>query len=247
MEFRDRLMELRKQKGLSQEELGYSINVSRQTVSKWELGETTPEMSKLEAIADLFEVSLDYLVKGEAMPAGARRRGEYEYKSIAQINGMPVIHINLGRGIKKARGVVAVGNVATGVVAVGGVAIGVVAFGGLSIGIVTLAGMALGLVALGGLSAGYIAVGGVAVGYLAIGGAAFGINALGGVAIARDIAFGEYARGRIAIGSRTYGEYQISRYAEKGDMLNMFSSAVKSIGNIKPWIVDFFRSAINNG
>ena len=65
MEFNNKLYELRKQKGFSQEELAGRLNVSRQTVSKWEIGESTPDMEKLVAISDLFEISLDELVKGE--------------------------------------------------------------------------------------------------------------------------------------------------------------------------------------
>ena len=65
MEFNNKLYELRKQKGFSQEELANRLNVSRQTVSKWEVGESTPDMEKLIAISDLFGVSLDELVKGE--------------------------------------------------------------------------------------------------------------------------------------------------------------------------------------
>ncbi len=65
MEFNNKLYELRKQKGFSQEELAGRLNVSRQTVSKWEIGESTPDMEKLVAISDLFGVSLDELVKGE--------------------------------------------------------------------------------------------------------------------------------------------------------------------------------------
>lgn len=65
MEFNNNLYELRKQKGFSQEELANRLNVSRQTISKWEVGESTPDMEKLVAISDLFEVSLDELVKGE--------------------------------------------------------------------------------------------------------------------------------------------------------------------------------------
>ncbi len=62
MEFNNKLYNLRKQKGLSQEELASRLNVSRQTVSKWEVGESTPDMEKLAAISELFEVSLDELV-----------------------------------------------------------------------------------------------------------------------------------------------------------------------------------------
>lgn len=65
MEFNNKLYELRKQKGLSQEELANKMNVSRQTVSKWELGDSTPDMEKLIGLSDLFDISLDELVLGK--------------------------------------------------------------------------------------------------------------------------------------------------------------------------------------
>lgn len=68
MEFNNKLYNLRKQKGLSQEELAGRLNVSRQTISKWEVGDSTPDMEKLIAISDLFEISLDELVK-DKVPA----------------------------------------------------------------------------------------------------------------------------------------------------------------------------------
>lgn len=67
MEFNNKLYELRKQKGLSQEELANRLNVSRQTVSKWEVGESTPDMEKLVAISELFDISLDELVLDKAV------------------------------------------------------------------------------------------------------------------------------------------------------------------------------------
>ena len=67
MEFNNRLYELRKQKGLSQEELAGRLNVSRQTISKWEIGDTTPDMEKLAAISELFEISLDELILGKTV------------------------------------------------------------------------------------------------------------------------------------------------------------------------------------
>lgn len=70
MEFSNRLYQLRKQKGMSQEELANRLNVSRQTVSKWEVGDSTPDMEKLVAISDLFEVSLDQLVMGKEPVTG---------------------------------------------------------------------------------------------------------------------------------------------------------------------------------
>lgn len=65
MEFNNKLYELRKQKGLSQEELANKLNVSRQTVSKWELGDSTPDMEKLIGLSDLFDISLDEFVLGK--------------------------------------------------------------------------------------------------------------------------------------------------------------------------------------
>ena len=61
MKLSEKLIELRKKQGLSQEELGYKLDVTRQTVSKWELGETTPEMAKLVEISKIFNVSVDEL------------------------------------------------------------------------------------------------------------------------------------------------------------------------------------------
>ena len=62
MKFNERLIKLRKAKGLSQEELGYELNVTRQTISKWELGESTPEMEKLIQISNFFGISVDELI-----------------------------------------------------------------------------------------------------------------------------------------------------------------------------------------
>ncbi len=66
MELNNKLYDLRKQKGLAQEELANRLNVSRQTVSKWEVGDSTPDLEKLVAISDLFEISLDELVLDKA-------------------------------------------------------------------------------------------------------------------------------------------------------------------------------------
>lgn len=62
MSFGDKLIKLRKKEGMSQEELGEKLGVTRQTVSKWELGQTTPEMDKLRDISTLFDISVNYLM-----------------------------------------------------------------------------------------------------------------------------------------------------------------------------------------
>ncbi len=65
MKFNERLLDLRKKNGWSQEELGDKLDVSRQTISKWEAGQTTPELEKLKNLAKLFEISVDELINEE--------------------------------------------------------------------------------------------------------------------------------------------------------------------------------------
>ena len=61
MRFEEKIVELRKAKGLSQEELAEQLGVSRQAVSRWELGQTLPDISNLLQLCELFGVSADYL------------------------------------------------------------------------------------------------------------------------------------------------------------------------------------------
>ncbi len=88
MEFHNKLYHLRKQKGLSQEELANRLNVSRQTISKWEVGDSTPDMEKLIAISDMFQISLDELVMDKVQtqtgetPSKAEVVNELKEKSI---------------------------------------------------------------------------------------------------------------------------------------------------------------------
>ena len=67
MEFHEKLQELRKQKGMTQEELAQELFVSRTAVSKWESGRGYPNIDSLKAIAKLFSVSIDELLSGEEL------------------------------------------------------------------------------------------------------------------------------------------------------------------------------------
>lgn len=62
MPFNEKLIELRKKAGLSQEDLAHKLGVSRQSISKWELGVCEPNIAKLQNIAILFNISIDYLI-----------------------------------------------------------------------------------------------------------------------------------------------------------------------------------------
>lgn len=61
----ERIQTLRKAKSISQEQLADIMNVSRQAVSKWESGQSQPDLENIIALSDYFAVSTDYLLKGE--------------------------------------------------------------------------------------------------------------------------------------------------------------------------------------
>lgn len=76
--FRKNLIHLRSKAGMSQEQLAGKLDVSRQSVSKWESGEAMPEMKMLTNLCDIFKVSLDDLVRGEVVNKEVPLRQEYE-------------------------------------------------------------------------------------------------------------------------------------------------------------------------
>ncbi len=64
MSLGEKLLDLRKKAGLSQEEVADKLSVSRQTVSKWETDQTVPELIKGKLLSQLYNVSYDYLISG---------------------------------------------------------------------------------------------------------------------------------------------------------------------------------------
>ena len=287
MTFAQVLTRLRREKGLSQEQLADLMDISRQAVSKWEAGQSMPDLARLVALAELFGVSLDALVRpdqtgaaaahpGEAgtgtvqpgsgypvgapmgtarskavppetaepyakdspsaaVPSAAAREPEtgpmagsaagmvrveaqgrtfympagsvvaitpgYEYKSERTLFGLPLVHINIGYGLRGAKGVFALGNYAVGVVAVGGFSAGLVGIGGLSAGL---------LLAFGGVALGGIALGGLAVGGIALGACAVGAYALGAAAVASKAAVGVSALAPVSAGMNESAQFAIT-------------------------------------
>ena len=63
MDFSERLLTLRKEMDLTQEQLAEKMNVSRQSISKWESGQAVPELEKIIALSTIFDVTTDYLLK----------------------------------------------------------------------------------------------------------------------------------------------------------------------------------------
>lgn len=222
MTFQERLRQLRLSRGWSQEELANQLSLSRQAVQKWESGASKPDMENLVTLSRLFGVSLDWLVTGEtqaassAPPASEAPRVkmpalEFEYRSSITVWGLPLVHVHYSRHWPCwARGIIAVGNVATGVLAFGGIAAGLVTLGGLSLGLLALGGLTVGLLlSVGGVALGTLALGGVALGYLAVGGCAIGVCAIGGSAVGTSAAFGAAASAPFAVGEAVKGAHTL--------------------------------------
>ncbi|EHJ52688.1 helix-turn-helix domain-containing protein [Streptococcus macacae] len=74
---------LRKKLGYSQEKLAEKVGVSRQTLSKWELGESLPDIVSSNHLAEIFGISLDELVNGDESPfAGKAKEGKYIFGTV---------------------------------------------------------------------------------------------------------------------------------------------------------------------
>ncbi len=84
MSFGEKLLQLRKEKGYSQEVLADKLSTTRQAVSKWENGQGYPETEKLLMIGILFEVSIDYLLKESGVQSSSEDRGYYVSQEMAE-------------------------------------------------------------------------------------------------------------------------------------------------------------------
>ena len=98
MKLADKLFELRKEKGWSQEKLAEQINVSRQSISKWESGQALPELEKIVELSKIFQVTTDYLLleesdKPEIKPVLSEDEKNRYYKEVKSYSFWQVLYI----------------------------------------------------------------------------------------------------------------------------------------------------------
>lgn len=202
MTFGAKLSKLRKDNNYTQEQLAGLLGVSRQSISKWESDVAYPETDKLIRLSELFQCSLDYLLKD-----GTRQEGEAaspapvtpkrERRSQRTLWGLPLWAI--GRSVTA---IVAVGMRARGVIAVGMCAQGLLSLGLLSLGVLPIGLLSLGLLSVGCFSIGAVSIGSLSLGLFSLGAVAVGEFSAGALAIGKYAAIGDYARGMIAIGGK---------------------------------------------
>lgn len=265
MNLAEKLQLLRNNNRLSQEELADKLGISRQAISKWESGQSTPDLKKLIIIAELYNVTIDSLVKDSdefhiLQSNGTNNREEqkvddkktqvvininrgysmeYEYKSKKTLFGLPLVHINIGRGFKKAKGIISIGNISYGMISLGFISFGILSCGLVSIGLITLAILSIGLLlAVGVMSAGIFSIGAISIGIFSLGAVSIGKYAFGAVAIASDIAIGDYAKANIAIGNKVKGINTISLDTSVVDIKNLIK---QEYPNLSKWIMDIIN------
>ena len=282
MNLGEKLQLLRNNNRLSQEELGEKLGVSRQAISKWESGQSTPDLKKLIAISELYNITIDSLVKDEyefdvfksnevsSVDNQEEKKEdnknaqivininkdsiftshsvEYEYKSKKSIFGVPLVHVNLGRGFKKAKGIIAVGNISCGIISSGFVSLGVLSCGFLSIGGISLGLISIAiLLAIGVFSLGSFSIGAISVGVFSFGAVSIGKYAFGACAIASDIAIGDYARANVAIGNTVEGINNLPLDTPLKEVKDLLK---KEYPNLNQWVInviDFCMKSLKIG
>ena len=85
MEFNEKLQELRKNRGMTQEELAEVLYVSRTTISKWELGRGYPSIDSLKDISKFFSVSIDDLLSGEKLLTLAEKENKSNIRNMCDL------------------------------------------------------------------------------------------------------------------------------------------------------------------
>ena len=95
MNLADRIQSLRKAKGIYQEQPADQIGVSRQSVSKWESEQSTPDLDKIILLSDFFDVTTDYLLKGIELVKDNREKSKILTSKILYIASSALIFIGL--------------------------------------------------------------------------------------------------------------------------------------------------------
>ncbi len=95
MDFGQKLKDIRKNEGLSQEQLAEKIGVSRQAITKWETGKGLPDIENMIILAEIFKTTLDDLVS-QAMPQTKIKKPMYHSETIYDVDCNKHFDINLG-------------------------------------------------------------------------------------------------------------------------------------------------------
>ena len=246
----DKLSKLRKENNYTQEQLAEILGVSRQAISKWEGNAAYPETDKLLKLGELYDCSMDYLLKdgGDRTASGTKtitlnfNKFYFERKSKRTINGLPLWHINVGFG-RTAKGIFAIGLIAKGFISIGLLSFGIISIGLLALGVFALGNLAIGLLPIGAIAIGVIAIGAICIGIVSVGALPIGLFSVGAAAIGKYFAMGDTANAWIAVGKTSaIGE----AYQKLGALSAQDIADIKSLlDENTPWYLSWAKEIIN--
>lgn len=259
----NKLSKLRKENNYTQEQLAGILGVSRQAISKWESDTAYPETDKLIRIGELFDCSMDYLLR-DAVETEQKiqteepplisfsgrifRERKVEKKSEKTLWGMPLWHIGKhAKGVVAvgldARGIIAIGLKAKGLVSIGVLAMGVLSFGTLSLGLIGVGLLALGFLSVGCFSLGIFTVGAICLGIVSLGAVAIGDFSVGALAVGKYFAIGDHAKAMIAIGgTKAVGSvYEKTGKLTAQDIIVVKELLDATVPAYLAWIKDFVK------
>lgn len=236
----EKISKLRRDNNYTQEQLAELLGVSRQAVSKWESSLAYPETDKLIRLGELFDCSLDYLLK-DSVEDRVAIKDSFDSSGAANIYPEPTVDdspLNSGdssgsaadfsinirggklRERKSAKTFLGlplwhIAKNAKGIVAVGINATGVIAIGCKAKGLISIGVLSIGLLSYGTLAIGIMSLGFLALGLIAAGCFSFGILSAGAISVG-IISVGGVAIGKFAAGGLAIGQYFAIGGAAKG-------------------------------
>ena len=240
----EKIAKQRKENNYTQEQLADILDVSRQSISKWESDIAYPETDKLIKMGKLFDCSMDYLLNEDITEKQGIEPKEtetfwdkfkkqfHERKSKKMIFGMPLYHIGKNAhgffavGLK-ARGVFSIGLMSRGIFSLGLLSLGIISIGILSLGLISAGVFSAGLLAVGSFALGLFAAGAISVGLISFGALSVGCFSTGALAVGKYAAVGDHAHAMIAIG-QTVADGSV--YSHIGDL------TTADIPNVVEWL-----------
>lgn len=251
----ERLTKERKKLGLTQEELGSKLDISRQAISKWESDLSLPDTANLIKLSNLFSCSIDYILTGkeeetpeaEEIPSSDKpllplNKKIKEKHSDKTLMGLPLWSVGVkSKGFFslgfKSEGVFSLGFMSRGVFSLGCFSFGGVSIGMASLGAFSLGCFSLGLFSLGAISVALIAsLGSISIAPLSLGSLSIGEVSVGAYSRGRWFSYGDNAKALVAIGkSKVAGEYTALLPLEGGKGEYLYAVLKENIPSYLRW------------
>lgn len=255
----ERISKERKLLLLTQEDLAEKIGVSRQAISKWEIGSALPDIDNLGKLSLIFGVSLDYLVKGEGEEGNGNK---LDLKEVFQTKlkekhsqktlwGLPLWSIGIkAKGFFalgfKSEGVFSLGFASRGIFSLGCFSLGCLSIGMASLGLLSLGAFSLGLLSCGAISLALLAsCGAISIDPLSLGSLSLGDISIGALSRGKWFSYGDNAKAFVAVAkSKAMGDYTALLPVEKGKAEHLYLIVKENLPFYLKWTLGAVKSVL---